>query len=58
MDRTEFFRRQAERFSKLARECIDAKISAKLQVIADEYRAMLDGKATDGEQERRVKPAE
>jgi hypothetical protein len=34
MDRTEFLRRQAERFSVLAEECADPNISAKLQAIA------------------------
>ena len=48
MDRIEFFRRQADRFSKLARECADAEISAKLRKIATKYREMLSGKASAG----------
>lgn len=47
MDRTEFFRRQAERFSKLAKDCTDENISAKLNAIAAEYREMLNGKASE-----------
>jgi hypothetical protein len=50
MDRAEFYHRQASRFSKLARECVDADTSAKLLEIATEYRAMLNGKtAADAE---------
>ena len=45
MDRTEFYIRQATRFSKLARECLDVETSAKLREIATEYREMLNGKA-------------
>ena len=45
MERTEFYYRQADRFSKLARECVDAETSAKLLEIATEYREMLNGKA-------------
>jgi hypothetical protein len=45
MDRIEFFRRQADRFSKLAKECTDKAISAKLNAMAAEYGDMLDGKA-------------
>jgi hypothetical protein len=45
MDRNEFYYRQADRFSKLARECVDAETSAKLREIATEYREMLNGKA-------------
>ena len=52
MDRTEFFRRQAERFSRLAKECTYRRISEKLAAIADEYRHMLNGKAPDQEQQR------
>ena len=47
MDRTEFFRRPADRFSKLAKERADKAISAKLNGIAAEYRDMLNGKASD-----------
>jgi hypothetical protein len=45
MDRIEFYHRQATRFSKLARECLDAETSAKLREIATEYREKLNGKA-------------
>jgi hypothetical protein len=45
MNRTEFYYRQATRFSQLARECADAETSAKLREIATEYREMLNGKA-------------
>jgi hypothetical protein len=51
MDRTEFFRRQADRFSTLARECANAKISAKLSAMSKEYRDLLNAKepaATSG----------
>jgi hypothetical protein len=47
MDRTEFFRRQADRFSKLAGECTDPAIRSNLLEIAKEYREMLNGKASD-----------
>ena len=45
MDRTEFYHRQASRFSKLATECTDPKVCAKLREIATEYREMLNGRA-------------
>ena len=45
MDRTEFYHRQATRFSKLATECTDPDVCAKLREIATEYREMLNGKA-------------
>ena len=48
MERTEFYYRQADRFSKLAKECVDPKTSAKLLEIAAEYREMLNGKASEG----------
>ncbi len=54
MERAEFFRRQAERFSALAQECVDPNVSAKLLTIAREYREMLDGKASDGPEDRPV----
>ena len=56
MDRIEFFRRQADRFSKLARECADAEISAKLRKIATKYREMLSGKASAGAEGRTAEP--
>ena len=45
MDPTEFHCRQASRFSKLAREFVDAEASAKLLEIATECREMLNGRA-------------
>jgi hypothetical protein len=54
MDRTEFYYRQASRFSKLARECVDAETSAKLLEIATEYREMLNGKAPADAEDRPV----
>jgi len=50
MNRIEFFRRQADRFSTLARECADRNISDKLLKIASEYREMLNGKGSDDAQ--------
>jgi hypothetical protein len=55
LERTEFFRRQAERFSALAEECADASVRAKLRTIAREYREMLDGKGVDGPEDRPVR---
>ncbi len=52
MDRTEFFRRQAERFSALAKERVDPNISAKLLAIATEYREMLNSKAPADAEDR------
>jgi hypothetical protein len=52
MDRTEFYYRQATRFSELARECVDAETSAKLLEIATEYREMLNGKAPVDDDDR------
>ena len=52
MDRTEFFRRQVARLSKLADECVDPDVTAKLREIAGEYRAMLNGRAPDQDQPR------
>ena len=51
MERTEFFRRQAERFSALAQECTDPNIRAKLLAIAIEYKEMLNGKGSDDAQD-------
>ena len=56
MNRIDFFRRQAERFSTLARECPDRKISDKLLKIASEYREMLNGKGSDEAQDRSITP--
>ena len=54
MDRTEFFRRQADRFSRLAKECTDKAVSARLNAIAAEYQDMFDGKASDDSKDRPV----
>jgi hypothetical protein len=54
MDRTEFYYRQASRFSKLAKECVDADTSAKLREIATEYREMLNGKAPSDAEDREI----
>ena len=51
MHRTEFFRQQADRFSKLARENTDPHLSIKLRTIADGYEDMLGRKAVDADQE-------
>jgi hypothetical protein len=53
MERTEFFRRQAERFSALALECHSQDIRARLLGMASEYRGMLNGKESDNAQESR-----
>ena len=49
MERTEFLRRQAERFLRLAQECTDPKIRRQLVSIADEYRAMLERPEIDAQ---------
>ena len=54
MNRTEFYHRQASRFSKLAKECVDAETSAKLLEIATEYREMLNGKAPGDDENYRI----
>ena len=54
MDRIEFYHRQASRFSKLARECVDAETSAKLREIASEYREMLNGRAPADAEDRAI----
>ena len=43
MERTEFLRKQAERFLRLAQECTDPKIRHQLTSMASEYREMLGG---------------
>ena len=42
MHRNDFFSQQAERFAKLALESRDRELSAKLQMIADGYRDVLN----------------
>ncbi|HEX9324750.1 MAG TPA: hypothetical protein VF913_21930 [Xanthobacteraceae bacterium] len=54
MDRIEFFRRQADRFSKLAHDCTDQAIRAKLSAIATEYREMLNRRASPDAEDRPV----
>ena len=43
MERTEFLRKQADRFLRLAQECTDPKIHHQLTSMASEYREMLGG---------------
>ena len=40
MERTEFLRRQADRFLRLARECTDPEI--RRQLVSMAYRTMLE----------------
>jgi hypothetical protein len=47
MERTEFLRKQAERFLRLAQECTDPEIRDQLVSMANEYRAMLEGPEAD-----------
>jgi hypothetical protein len=47
MERTEFFRKQADRLEKLSEDCIEPDIKAPLVQMANEYRAMLDGQGSD-----------
>ena len=54
MNRNESYYRQADRFSKLARECMDAETNAKLLEIATEYREMLNGKAPADAEDRSI----
>jgi hypothetical protein len=54
MNRIDFFRRQADRFSALAQECVDRDISGKLLKMASEYREMLNGKGSDDAQDRSI----
>jgi len=54
MNRIDFFRRQADRFSALAEECVDRDISDKLLKIASEYRKMLNGKGSDDAQDHSI----
>jgi hypothetical protein len=54
MNRIDFFRRQADRFSILAGECTDRDIRNKLLKIAREYREMLNGKGSDDAQDRSI----
>ncbi|HEX9320877.1 MAG TPA: hypothetical protein VF913_01985 [Xanthobacteraceae bacterium] len=49
MERTEFLRKQAERFLRLAQECTDAKIRQQLMSMANEYRNMLEGPEPDSQ---------
>jgi len=47
MERTEFLRRQADRFLRLARECTDPEIRRQLVSMAEEYRTMLEAPDAD-----------
>jgi len=47
MERTEFLRKQADRFLRLAQECTDPEIRRQLVSMADEYRDMLGAPEPD-----------
>ena len=50
MQRTEFLRKQAERFLLLAKQCDDPKVRAELVKMANEYADVLkaEGEASPG----------
>ena len=54
MERTEFLRRQAERFLRLAQECTDPKIRQQLVSMAEEYRGLLERSDPDPETDRKA----
>jgi hypothetical protein len=47
MERTEFLRKQAGRFLRLAQECTDPEIRRQLVSMANEYRDMLEAPEPD-----------
>jgi len=47
MERTEFLRKQADRFFRLAQECTDPEIRRQLMSMASEYRDMLEAPEPD-----------
>jgi hypothetical protein len=47
MERTEFLRKQADRFLRLAHECTDPEIRRQLVSMANEYRNMLEAPEPD-----------
>jgi hypothetical protein len=47
MERTEFLRKQADRFFRLAQECTDPEIRRQLMSMANEYRDMLEAPEPD-----------
>ncbi len=47
MERTEFLRKQADRFLRLAQECTDPEICRQLMSMANEYRDMLEAPDPD-----------
>ena len=47
MERTEFLRKQADRFLRLAQECTDPEICRQLMSMANEYRDMLEAPEPD-----------
>jgi hypothetical protein len=49
MERTEFLRKQVERFLRLAQECTDPKIRRQLVSMADEYQNMLERPVADAQ---------
>ena len=49
MERSEFLRKQADRFLRLAQDCTDPKIRQQLVSMANEYRAMLEGSGPESQ---------
>jgi hypothetical protein len=49
MERTEFLRRQADRFLRLAQECADPKLRNQLVSMAKEYRNLLERPDSDAQ---------
>ena len=49
MERSEFPRKQADRFLRLAQDCTDPKIRQQLMGMANEYRAMLEGSGPESQ---------
>jgi hypothetical protein len=56
MERTEFFRKQVDRFLKLAQASSDPAIRAELEKMADEYRAMMTGKGSNDDKAEPATP--
>jgi hypothetical protein len=46
MERIEFLRKQVDRFLNLAQASSDPVVRAELEKMADEYRAMMNGKGS------------
>jgi|GraSoiStandDraft_48_1057284.scaffolds.fasta_scaffold340756_2 hypothetical protein len=45
----EFYRRQAQRFSAVAEQCVDPQIRAEVLALAREYEELLKGRWLDQE---------